>query len=144
MMSIKSSSFGRRNLVATAAALGGASNPVNAGAATEDDAIRPFRVDIPEEALVDLRRRVMATRWPNRETVPDKSQGVRLATMQELAHYWGTDYEWRRCEAKLNSLPQFMTEIDGLDIHFIHVRSDMKARYRSLSRTGGPARSSNS
>ncbi|MGO9999806.1 MAG: epoxide hydrolase family protein [Acetobacteraceae bacterium] len=124
MMSIESSSFGRRNLVATAAALGGASNPVNAGATTEDNAIRPFRVDIPEEALVDLRRRVMATRWPDRETVTDESQGVRLATMQELARYWGTDYDWRKCEVKLNCLPQFMTEIDGLNIHFIHVRSE--------------------
>ena len=79
--------------------------------------------DVPEEALIDLRRRMAATRWPDRETVTDESQGVQLATMQELARYWATDYDWRKCEAKLNALPQFMTEIDGLDIHFIHVRS---------------------
>ena len=75
------------------------------------------------EALVDLRQRIAATRWPEQETVADKSQGVQLATMQELARYWATDYDWRKFEAKLNALPQFMTEIDGLDIHFIHVRS---------------------
>ena len=87
-------------------------------------AIRPFHVDFPEEELTDLRSRVNATRWPERETVSDDSQGVRLAMMQELAGYWGTDYDWRRCEAKLNALPNFITEIDGLDIHFIHVRSE--------------------
>ena len=87
------------------------------------DAIRPFRINVPDEALVDLRRRIRATRWPDRETVTDESQGVQLATMQELARYWATDYDWRKCEAKLNALPQFITEIDGLDIHFIHVRS---------------------
>jgi pimeloyl-ACP methyl ester carboxylesterase len=85
--------------------------------------IRPFRVDIPEEALTDLRERVTATRWPDRETVGDKSQGVPLSTIQELVRYWGTDYNWRRVEAQLNSLPQFTTQIDGLDIHFLHVRS---------------------
>ncbi len=85
--------------------------------------IRPFRVDFPDEEVAELRRRVAATRWPERETVTDDSQGVRLATMQELARYWAADYDWRRCEAKLNALPQFMTEIDGLDLHFIHVRS---------------------
>src|SRR2546428_7472307 len=100
--------------------------PTKAGAATavaEDTGIRPFRIHVPEEALVDLRRRVAATRWPERETVANDSQGVRLATMQELARYWGTEYDWRKCEARLNALPQFITEIDGLDIHFIHVRS---------------------
>jgi pimeloyl-ACP methyl ester carboxylesterase len=86
-------------------------------------AVRPFRITIPDEALVDLRRRIAATRWPERETVTDASQGVQLATMQALARYWGTDYDWRKVEAKLNALPQFITEIDGLDIHFIHVRS---------------------
>ena len=86
--------------------------------------IRPFRVDFPDDAIADLRRRVAATRWPDKETVGDHSQGVQLATIQELARYWATDYDWRRFEAKLNALPQFMTEIDGLDIHFIHVRSD--------------------
>jgi pimeloyl-ACP methyl ester carboxylesterase len=85
--------------------------------------IRPFRVDIPAEEIAELRRRVNAARWPERETVTDDSQGVRLAMMQELARYWGTDYDWRKCEARLNALPNFMTEIDGLDIHFIHVRS---------------------
>jgi pimeloyl-ACP methyl ester carboxylesterase len=85
--------------------------------------IRPFHVDVPDEALDDLRRRIEATRWPERETVADDSQGVPLATMQKLARYWATEYDWRRVEAKLNGLPQFITEIDGLDIHFIHVRS---------------------
>ena len=85
--------------------------------------IRPFAVGFPEEALADLRRRVNATRWPERETVTDDSQGVPLEMMQELARYWATDYDWRRCEAELNALPNFITEIDGLDIHFIHVRS---------------------
>jgi pimeloyl-ACP methyl ester carboxylesterase len=85
--------------------------------------VRPFRIDVPEEALVDLRRRIEATQWPEKETVADESQGVPLATMQELARYWATDYDWRKCEAKLSALPQFITEIDGLDIHFIHVRS---------------------
>jgi pimeloyl-ACP methyl ester carboxylesterase len=85
--------------------------------------IRPFRVDVPQEALDDLRRRVLATRWPSRELVEDRSQGVQLATTQELARYWTNDYDWRKNEARLNALPQFKTEIDGLDIHFIHVRS---------------------
>ena len=85
--------------------------------------VRPFRVDIPDEALEDLRRRIASVRWPSRELVTDRSQGVQLATIQELARYWATDYDWRRCEAKLNALRQFKTEIDGEDIHFIHVRS---------------------
>ena len=85
--------------------------------------IHPFKVGFSEAELTDLRRRVSATRWPERETVADDSQGVRLAMMQDLARYWATDYDWRKCEAKLNALPNFMTEIDGLDIHFIHVRS---------------------
>ena len=86
-------------------------------------AIRPFEVGFDESELADLRRRIAATRWPERETVDDDSQGIRLATMQDLARYWATDYDWRSCEKKLNSLPNFLTEIDGLDIHFIHVRS---------------------
>ena len=86
--------------------------------------IRPFHIDVPDEALEDLRRRIAATQWPEKETVEDDSQGVPLATMQDLARHWATDYDWRRCEEKLNALPQFVTEIDGLDIHFIHVRSD--------------------
>jgi pimeloyl-ACP methyl ester carboxylesterase len=85
--------------------------------------LRPFRIDMPQEKLDELRRRVLATVWPEKETVTDASQGVKLATMQALAHYWATDYDWRKVEARLNALPQFLTEIDGLDIHFIHVRS---------------------
>src|SRR5215203_5428089 len=92
-------------------------SPVEEGAE-----VRPFRVDIPEEDLADLRRRIAATRWPSKELVEDRSQGVQLATMQELARYWATDYDWRKGEARLNALPQFITEIDGVDIHFIHVR----------------------
>jgi pimeloyl-ACP methyl ester carboxylesterase len=89
----------------------------------EASAIRPFDVGFPEGELIDLRKRVNATRWPDRETVADATQGVQLETMQKLAEYWGKDYDWRKCEAKLKSLPHFITEIDGLDIHFIHVRS---------------------
>src|SRR4029453_4726856 len=85
--------------------------------------IRPFRVEIPEEELAELRRRIDATRWPSKELVDDRSQGVQLTTLQELARYWTTDYDWRRAEAKLNALPQFTTEIDGVVIHFIHVKS---------------------
>src|SRR5467141_1857593 len=87
------------------------------------DAIRPFNLNFPEAELTELRRRINATKWPERETVTDASQGVQLATSQALARYWGTDYDWRKCEARLNALPNFITEIDGLDIHFIHVRS---------------------
>jgi len=95
--------------------------------ATGDDTIRPFqKVNFPEAELTELRRRINATRWPDRETVTDASQGVQLATTQALAKYWATEYDWRKCEAKLNALPQFITEIDGLDIHFIHVRSTHK------------------
>ena len=92
---------------------------------TEADltAVRPFEVHVPEEQLADLRRRLAATRWPTRELVQDRSQGVQLATMEALARYWATEYDWRRFEARLNALPQFVTEIDGVDIHFIHVRS---------------------
>jgi pimeloyl-ACP methyl ester carboxylesterase len=86
--------------------------------------IRSFQVDVPQEELDDLRRRIAATRWPSKELVADRSQGVQLATLQELARYWATDYDWRKAEAKLNALPQFITEIDGVDIHFIHVRSE--------------------
>jgi pimeloyl-ACP methyl ester carboxylesterase len=89
----------------------------------DNDAIRPFHVNVPQAELAELRRRVQATKWPERETVTDASQGVQLATIQALARYWETEYDWRKIEAKLNALPQFVTEIDGLDIHFIHVRS---------------------
>jgi len=90
---------------------------------TDKKAIRPFQVSVPEAQLTDLRQRINATRWPDRETVTDQSQGVPLATAQALARYWATEYDWRKCQARLNALPQFITEIDGLDIHFIHVRS---------------------
>ncbi len=90
---------------------------------TTSTAVHPFRVDMPEEALADLRRRIAAMRWPSRELVTDRSQGVQLATIHELTRYWATDYDWRKCEAKLNALAQFRTEIDGVDIHFIHVKS---------------------
>ena len=86
-------------------------------------AVRAFRAGFPEEQIVDLRRRLTATRWPTRELVTDRSQGVQLATMQELCRYWATEYDMRRCENRLNALPQFVTEIDGVDIHFVHVRS---------------------
>jgi pimeloyl-ACP methyl ester carboxylesterase len=97
--------------------------PAAPSAATHDTTIRPFHVDIPDEALEDLRRRISATNWPEKETVADQSQGVPLAMIQELARYWATEYDWRKVEARLNALPQFITEIDGLDIHFIHARS---------------------
>jgi pimeloyl-ACP methyl ester carboxylesterase len=123
-----SSSLNRRDLLATAAAAGAAvaapdSFAAKAHAATEDKAIHPFHINVPQEALDDLRRRVKTTRWPDKETVTDQSQGVQLATTQKLAHYWQTDHDWRKIEARMNTLPQFVTEIDGLDIHFIHVRS---------------------
>lgn len=97
--------------------------PLDGEQATAKNAIRPFHADVPEEELTELRRRINATRWPDRETVSDASQGVQLVTTQALARYWATEYDWRKVEARLNALPQFITEIDGLDIHFIHVRS---------------------
>jgi pimeloyl-ACP methyl ester carboxylesterase len=112
----------RRRLLGAAAAAGATSLFAYHAAAAEDT-MRPFRVDIPEEQLVDLRRRIATTRWPDRETVTDETQGVQLAALQEIVQYWAKDYDWRKAEAKLNALPQFITEIDGLDIHFIHVRS---------------------
>ena len=114
----------RRDLLVTAA-LGGAAvaAPAALHAAAPNGDISPFRVSFPDDALADLRRRVLATKWPDRELVADASQGVQLATMKALARYWATEHDWRRCEARLNALPQFMTEIDGVQIHFIHVRS---------------------
>ena len=97
--------------------------PGHAAAATENSAIRPFRINVPEDQLADLRRRIVATRWPDRETVNDRSQGVQLAEFKEMVRYWGTEYDWRKAEAKLNAFPQFITTIDDVDIHFIHVRS---------------------
>jgi hypothetical protein len=91
--------------------------------ADHPNAIRPFRINVPEAELTELRRRIKATRFPEKEPVDDQSQGVQLATIQKLARYWATEYDWRKIEAKMNSYPQFITAIDGLDIHFIHVRS---------------------
>jgi pimeloyl-ACP methyl ester carboxylesterase len=132
-MSEEFSSPTRRSVLAATAAAGalglvtsastGTFGTAQAEGAARGSAIRPFHIDARQEELVDLRRRILATKWPDRETVKDQSQGVQLATVQELARYWATDYDWRKCETKLNALPQFITEIDGLDIHFIHVRS---------------------
>jgi pimeloyl-ACP methyl ester carboxylesterase len=123
-MSATPSSLDRREFLVSSAAVGASALfATSARAAAEDGSIRPFHINIPQGQLVDLRRRVLATRWPERETVTDRSQGVQLAKIQEIVRYWGKDYDWRKVEARLNALPQFMTEIDGLDIHFIHVRS---------------------
>jgi pimeloyl-ACP methyl ester carboxylesterase len=108
------------------------------GTTPEGNAIRPFRVHFPDDALADLKRRIAATRWPEKETVADQSQGVPLAMTQELARYWATDYDWRKAEAKLNALPQFLTNIDGLDIHFIHVRSREKSALPLIISHGWP------
>jgi pimeloyl-ACP methyl ester carboxylesterase len=109
-------------------AVGGALPPVLAASAqaAEDTSIRPFRVQVPEEELTQLRRRIQETRWPDRETVTDQSQGIQIEKLKPLVEYWGRDYDWRKIEAKLNSLPQFVTNIDGIDIYFIHVRSKQK------------------
>ena len=124
MQSLKPSDEGRRNFLATSAAAGAVSLlPAQMAAAAGDAAIRPFQVNVPEADLVDLRKRITATKWPEREQVADETQGVRLATMQKLAQYWASAHDWRKCEAKINAVPNFITEIDGLDIHFIHVRS---------------------
>lgn len=121
-MSVASST--RRDILAISAAAGAFTVlPARFAAAAEDNTIRPFKITVPEEQIVDLRRRIASTRWPDRETAADQSQGVQLAKLQELVRYWGTDYDWRKTEAKLNALPQFMTTIDNVDIHFIHVRS---------------------
>jgi pimeloyl-ACP methyl ester carboxylesterase len=118
----------RRDILATSAAAGAASvlaapQAISAEDGNEDNAIRPFSFHAPEEKLTDLRKRINATQWPEQETVAGATQGVQLAVTQKLARYWGTEYDWRKCEAKLNAVPNFITEIDGLDIHFIHVRS---------------------
>ena len=102
--------------------------------------IRPCHVEIPDEALDDLRRRVAATRFADKGTVADSSEGAQLATIQEIARYWATEYDWRTCEAKLNAFPQFLAEIDGLDMHFIQFDPSTTMRCRSWSRTAGPAR----
>jgi pimeloyl-ACP methyl ester carboxylesterase len=105
---------------------------------SDDASIRPFQFHASDEALADLRRRILATNWPERETVTDASQGVQLATMQKLARYWATEYDWRKCEARLNALPNFLTEIDGLDIHFIHVRSKHQSALPLIVTHGWP------
>src|SRR5438067_12091128 len=111
-------------------------------ASSDGVAIRPFTIDVPDEELTDLRSRINATRWPDRET--DASQGVQLATIQARASYWGTDYDWRKFEERFKALPHLITESDGVDIHFIHVRSDHRTRCHSSSRMGGPGRPSSS
>ncbi len=129
-MSSISSNTSRREVLAASAA-GAATLAVStgfaeaavAGAGTSDVAVRPFHISVPEADLADLRARLKATKWPDREIVSDTTQGVRLATIQALHRYWSQEHDWRRCETYLNSLPQFITEIDGVDIHFIHVRS---------------------
>ena len=123
MSTIPQSSDGREALAASAATAASSRVSRQARVETKSDAIREFHVNVPESELAELRRRINATRWPDRETVSDATQGVQLATTQALARYWATEYDWRKCEARLNALPQFITEIDGLDIHFIHVRS---------------------
>ncbi len=116
-------------VVAVAPVLQGMTDHAQSGTSfkqTSNESIRPFHIEVPEEKLVDLKRRIQATKWPQKETVNDETQGVQLGTMKKLAQYWASNYDWRRMEAKLNALPQFMTNIDGVDIHFIHVRSKHK------------------
>lgn len=113
----------RRFLAGSAAAAAASAFPAGLRGAVDSAAVRPFRIAIPDEAIADLDRRLAATRWPDRETVADQSQGVRLAKLQELVRYWMTDYDWRKGEAELNGWPQFVTQIDGLDIHFLHIAS---------------------
>ena len=121
-MSVTSST--RRDILAISAVASALTVlPARFAVAADDNTIRPFKINVPEEQVVDLRRRIASTRWPDRETVADRSQGVQLAKLQELVRYWGTNYDWRKIETKLNALPQFVTTIDGVDIHFIHVRS---------------------
>ena len=124
MDTVKLPDEGRRSFLAASAAAGAVSLlPAQMAAAAGDTAIRPFRVNVPEADLADLRKRIAATKWPEREQVADATQGVQLATMQKLAQYWANEHDWRKCEAKINAVPNFIAEIDGLDIHFIHVRS---------------------
>src|SRR5882672_2326286 len=119
----KSTSILASTMVAGALVMQGASSNAQSGPsvnASSNEDIRPFHVNIPEKKLVDLKRRILATQWPEQENVKDASQGVQLATMQAIAKYWATAYDWRKVEARLNALPQFITTIDGVDIHFIH------------------------
>src|SRR3974390_2684354 len=129
----------RRKILAASVAVAASSLiPAQVHAATTSEAIRPFRVNFPRAELSELRRRIKTARWPDRETVADESQGIQLATIQEIARYWGTDYDWRKCEAKLNALPKFITQIDGLDIHFIHVRSKHENALPMIGTHGWP------
>ncbi len=114
-------------------------HPTSIGNVPEDTAIRPFHIAVPKAALVDLRKRIAATRWPDRELVADQSQGAKLATIQELVRYWGTDYDWRKAEAKLNALPEFVTRIDGIDIQFVHIKSRHPGAMPLLITHGWPA-----
>src|ERR1700737_4003968 len=124
MDTVKLPDEGRPRFFAASAAAGAVSLlPAQMAAAAGDTARRPFRVNVPEADLADLRKRIAATKWPEREQVADATQGVQLATMQKLAQYWANEHDWRKCEAMINAVPNFITEIDGLDIHFIHVRS---------------------
>src|SRR6266498_5999556 len=123
VLALSSTSSRRVGLALLAVTAVGVSAATPMVADNDDTAIQPFRVNVPEADLADLRRRLAATRWPDQETVGDRSQGAQLAELQELVRYWGTDYDWRKGEAKLNTFPQFKTEIDGVDIHFFHVKS---------------------
>ena len=105
-------------------------SPIASAPGSGGEQVRPYRVKIAPAAVADLRRRLAATRWPDKETVADQSQGAQLAKLQELVRYWGTEYDWRKGEAKLNAFPQFKTKIDGMDIHFIHVKSRHPTRCR--------------
>jgi pimeloyl-ACP methyl ester carboxylesterase len=129
-MSVAASAFGAALIAAFGYAM--------PASASEDESIRPFRVAVPEGDLVDLRRRLAATRWPTKELVEDRSQGVQLAPLRELARYWSTEYDWRKAEARLNALPQFTTEIDGVKIHFIHVRSKHETALPLIMTHGWP------
>jgi len=125
-------------VVAGAIALQSAPGFAQSSAVSGGESLRPFTIHVPDEKLADLRRRVMATNWPDQETVTDLSQGLRLGTMKALAHYWATSYNWRKVEARLNALPQYMTNIDGVDIHFIHVRSKHKGALPIIITHGWP------
>jgi pimeloyl-ACP methyl ester carboxylesterase len=122
-LALSSTSARRAGLLVLVATAVGAASRVSGAAENNDTAIRPFQVNVPKADLADLRRRLAATRWPTKELVADRSQGVQLATLKELVRYWATDYDWRKAETKLNAFPQFVTKIDGVDIHFIHVKS---------------------
>ncbi len=138
MSSIPASPTRRQFLTGFAAAGASSLLPVTLRPSEDSNMIRAFRVDIPEAELIELRRRLAATRWPDRETVDDQSQGIQLAKLQELARYWGTEYDWRKAEAKLNGLPQFMITIDDVDIHFIHVRSRQPSAMPLIMTHGWP------